>query len=95
MADLEMIQSIWIKWVPAKGMFGIQAIDFYKQEKIVYAHEVDFSLVFPSRPRPGISKMNISTDGVKMDIKQPFVIDGDIVDEGGKMILKLSLHHEK
>jgi hypothetical protein len=39
--------------------------------------------------------MNISTDGIKMDIRQPFVIDGDIVDEGGKKILRLSLHHEK
>ena len=52
MADLEMVQSVWIKWAPAKNMFGIQAIDFYKQEKVVYANDVDISLVFPARPRP-------------------------------------------
>ncbi len=90
-----MISSIWVKFVPQKQKFGIKTVDFYGQDNVTYAHEVDLSLIFPARPRPGISKMNISTDGIKMEVKQPFVISGRLEPQDGKDILKLSLHHEK
>ncbi len=90
-----MISSVWIKFVPDRGMFGIKAESFFGEEKIVYAHDVDYIFVFPARPRPGIANMNISTDGVKMQVKQPFVIDGEFKEKEGKKTLELRLHHKK
>ena len=68
---LEMISSIWIKFVPERGAFGIQATTFFQEEKVFYADDVDFLFIFPARPRPGIANMNISTDGVKIKVRQP------------------------
>jgi hypothetical protein len=88
---LEDIQEIWIRYVGEKGQFGIKATDYYGQEKIVYAGEVNLSSIFPAKPRPGVTKMNISTQGIRMKVSQPFVISGDM--EGNS--LELRLHHQK
>lgn len=91
---LEMISSVWIKFVPERGCFGVKATTFFEEEKIVYADDVDFTFVFPARPRPGIANMNISTNGVTMKVRQPFVINGEFKEEGGKKTLVLRLHHQ-
>ncbi|GAB4318593.1 MAG: hypothetical protein Kow0069_21800 [Promethearchaeota archaeon] len=95
MPELESINKIWIKFVPEKGKFGCKCISYYGEEFVKYADDVDFSFVFPARPRPGIATMNISRDGVVMEVRQPFVISGDKQVEGGKETLKLTLHHQK
>ena len=92
---LDMISSVWIKWVPEKGAFGVKATSFFKEETVIYAAEVDFKFLFPARPRPGIADMRISTNGVTMQVRQPFVIDGEFEDIDGKNMLVLRLHHQK
>jgi hypothetical protein len=91
----DMISSVWIKFVPERGTFGIKATSFFKEEKVVYADDVDFVFVFPARPRPGLANMKISTNGVTMQVRQPFVIDGEFEDKDGKNTLVLRLHHQK
>ncbi len=95
MPAIEMVQKVWIKYVAEKQAFGVKCISYYGEEKIVYADDVNFNFVFPARPRPGIAKMDINTNGVTMAVNQPFVIDGDFDTSGGKNTLKLNLHHEK
>jgi hypothetical protein len=92
---LEMISSVWIKFVAEKGAFGVKAISFFNEEKVIYADDVDFVFVFPARPRPGVANMNISTNGVVMKVRQPFVIDGEFEDREGKKTLVLRLHHQQ
>jgi hypothetical protein len=92
---LDMISSIWIKFVPEQGAFGIKATSFFKEEKVIYADDIDFKFLFPARPRPGIADMNISTQGVTMQVRQPFVIDGEMEQKpDGKKTLILRLHHQ-
>jgi hypothetical protein len=91
---LDMISSIWIKYVPEKGAFGIKATSFFNEDKVIYADDVDFVFVSPARPRPGIANMNISTNGVTMKVRQPFVIDGEYEMREGKKTLVLRLHHQ-
>lgn len=93
--NLEMVSSVWIRWVGEKKQFGIKSKTYFGEEGISYADEVDFNFIFPARPRPGISKMNISTQGVTMKVTQPFVISGDFKEREGKEILVLRLHHQK
>ena len=95
MPVLDMLSSVWIKFVPQRGQFGIQGKSFFGEEKVVYADDIDWVFVFPARPRPGLANMNISTDGVKMEVKQPFVIDGEFEEKEGKETLVLRLHHKK
>ena len=92
---LDMISSVWIKYVPDRQAFGVKAVSFFKEEKIVYADDVDFVFVFPARPRPGLANMKISTNGVTMQVRQPFVIDGEYEDREGKNTLVLRLHHQQ
>ena len=91
---LELISSVWIKFVPDKKKFGIKSKTFFGEENITYADEIDFSFIFPAKPRPGISKMNISTQGIVMQVNQPFTISGEIHEKEGKEILTLRLHHQ-
>lgn len=88
---LEDIQEIWIRYVAEKGQFGIKATDYYGQDKIIYAEEVNLSSIFPAKPRPGVTKINVSAQGVRMKVSQPFVISGDM--EG--KYLELRIHHQK
>ena len=93
--QLEMINSLWIKFDASKGKFGIKATTYFGEEIILFADDVDFSFIFPAKPRPGISKMNISTQGIVMKINQPFVISGEITPVNGKETLMLRLHHQQ
>lgn len=92
---LEMINSVWIKYDGKRGKFGIKATTYFGDEQIIYADELDFKFIFPARPRPGISSMNISTQGIIMKVSQPFVISGEFENQAGKEVLVLRLHHQK
>lgn len=95
-AELEMIQQIWIRFVPQRGQFGIKATNYYGEETVVYADDVDLGIIFPAKPRPGISNIKIDTQGVTIALRQPFVISGTMqAGSEGKSTLKLTLHHEK
>ena len=91
---LDMISSVWIKYVPEKKAFGIKATTFFNEDKVVYADDVDFVFVFPARPRPGMANMNISTSGITMRVRQPFMIDGEYEMRENKKTLVLRLHHQ-
>ena len=93
--EIQMLKQVWIKFAPEKKQFGVKCTSFYGEEKVVYADDVSFNFVFPARPRPGIAKMDINTNGVQMSVNQPFVIDGSFDSSTGKKTLRLSLHHEK
>lgn len=92
---LDMISSVWIKYVPERAAFGIKATSFFNEEKVIYADDIDFVFVFPARPRPGMANMSISTNGVVMKVRQPFVIDGEYENREGKKTLVLRLHHQQ
>ncbi|MHA1339583.1 MAG: hypothetical protein ACTSRZ_05380 [Promethearchaeota archaeon] len=94
-SKMELISSVWIKFVPEKRKFGIKTKTFFGEENVTYADEVDFSFIFPARPRPGISRMNISTQGIVMQVNQPFTISGELQEVNGKEVLALRLHHQK
>lgn len=91
---IEMVCKIWIKWVPEKKQFGVKANTYFGEENIYYADEVDFNTIFPARPRPGITRMNISTQGVAMQVVQPFTISGEFENQNGKNVMVLRLHHQ-
>ncbi|MHA1730965.1 MAG: hypothetical protein ACTSU5_03435 [Promethearchaeota archaeon] len=91
--QIETIKQVWIKFVPEKGQFGVKAVSYFGEENVHYADQIDFSFIFPARPRPGIANMKIDRNGVTMEVRQPFVISGQYSDDG--RTLKLSLHHEK
>lgn len=86
-----MGQEIWIKYVPNRSQFGVKVTTYFGEEKVFYAEDVNLSTIFPAKPRPGITKLNISTNGVIMKVSQPFVITGS--KQGNTMDLRL--HHEK
>lgn len=86
-----MGSEIWVRFVPARGEFGIKVTTYFGEEKVFYAEDVNLSTIFPAKPRPGITKLNISTNGVIMKVSQPFVITGS--KQGNTMDLRL--HHEK
>ena len=92
---LDMISSVWIKYVAERNAFGVKATSFFNEERVIYADDVDFVFVFPARPRPGMANMNISTNGVTMKVRQPFVIDGEYENREGKNTLVLRLHHQQ
>ncbi|MCP4762649.1 MAG: hypothetical protein GY870_12790 [archaeon] len=93
---IEMVNSIWVRFISERQKFGIKTTTYFGEENIYYADDVDFKFIFPARPRPGISTMNISTQGITMKVSQPFVISGDIkVDNDGKETLTFRLHHQK
>ena len=87
----EMGQEIWIKYVPDRGKFGTKITTYFGEEQVFYTEDVNLSFIFPAKPRPGITKMNVSTQGVIMKVSQPFVISGS--KEGNTM--EIRLHHEK
>ncbi len=87
----EMGNEIWIRFVPERGLFGIKVTTYFGEESILYAKDVNMSTIFPAKPRPGVTKMNISTQGIIMKVTQPFVISGDIV--GNTM--EIQVHHQK
>lgn len=87
----EMGQEIWIRFVPDKGLFGVKITTYFGEEKILYGADVNISTIFPAKPRPGITKMNVSTQGVIMRVSQPFVISGEVVGN----TIEIRLHHEK
>ena len=86
-----MGQEIWIRFVADQGKFGVKVTTYFGEEMIFYAGDVNISSVFPAKPRPGITKMNISSQGIIMKVSQPFVISGDM--RGNTM--EIRLHHEK
>jgi len=86
-----MGKEIWIRFVPERGQFGVKVTTYFGEEMVFYASDVNVSSIFPAKPRPGITKMNISTQGVIMKVSQPFVISGEL--RGSTMDLRL--HHEK
>jgi len=89
--QFEMGKEIWIRWVGERGKFGIKVSTYFGEEFIFYADDVNVSHVFPAKPRPGLTRMNISTQGVIMKVTQPFVISGLMM--GNTMDIRL--HHEK
>ncbi|MHA1821617.1 MAG: hypothetical protein ACTSU2_02285 [Promethearchaeota archaeon] len=94
-SDIDMVNSVWIKFDVRRGMFGIKTTTYFGDENIYFANDVDFSFVFPARPRPGITKMNISTNGIVMKVSQPFVISGEMKkNENNTTTLVLRLHHQ-
>lgn len=87
----EMGNEIWIRFVPDRGKFGIKVTTYFGEEFIFYSNDVNISSIFPAKPRPGITKMNISTQGIIMKVSQPFVLSGQM--EGESM--EIRLHHQQ
>ena len=88
----EMGSEIWIRFVAERGAFGIKVTTYFGEELIFYAQEVNLSSIFPAKPRPGITKMNVSTKGIIMRVSAPFVLSGEIDQRG---IMEIRLHHQK
>ncbi|MFO8019085.1 MAG: hypothetical protein R6U96_10650 [Promethearchaeia archaeon] len=86
-----MGKEVWIKWVQDRGKFGVKVTTYFGDEEVYYADNVDISTIFPAKPRPGVTKMNISSKGVIMDVSEPFVLSGQM--QGNKMDIRV--HHEK
>ena len=86
-----MGNEIWIRFVADRGQFGIKVTTYFGEEYVLYADDVNVSSVFPAKPRPGITKMHISTKGILMRVSQPFVISGQM--QGNT--LDIRVHHEK
>ena len=86
-----MGNEIWIRFVADRGKFGIKVTTYFGEESIFYASDVNVSSIFPAKPRPGITKMNISTQGIIMKVSQPFVLSGEM--RGDTM--EIRLHHQK
>ena len=89
--NFEMGNEIWVRFVPERGKFGIKVTTYFGEEFIFYADDVNLSSIFPAKPRPGITKMNISTQGIILKISQPFVLTGQMM--GNTMDIRL--HHQK
>ena len=89
--NFEMGKEVWIRWVADRGKFGIKVTTYFEEEFIFYAEDVNLSTVFPAKPRPSLTRMNISTQGVLLKISQPFVLTGTM--SGNTMDIRL--HHEK
>jgi len=90
--SFQMAQELWVRYVADRQAFGIKVTTYFGEEFIFYAPEVNLSTIFPAKPRPGITKMNISTKGIYLKISQPFVLSGEINNRG---IMEIRLHHEK
>ncbi len=91
----EMVNSIWVKYSAERKKFGVKMTSYFGDEMVAFVDDVDLSFIFPVKPRPGITKMNISSQGVAMKIKQPFTISGDVnTADNGKETLVLRLHHQ-
>ncbi|MHA1335881.1 MAG: hypothetical protein ACTSPW_09020 [Promethearchaeota archaeon] len=91
--SFEMGQELWIRFVPERNRFGIKITTYFGEEFIFYADDVNISTVFPAKPRPGVTRMNVSTKGIIMKVSQPFVISGQLINNGRTMDIRL--HHEK
>lgn len=91
--NFEMGNEIWIRFVAERGKFGVKVTTYFGEESIFYVEDVNLSFIFPAKPRPGITKMNISTKGIIMKVSQPFVITGEMVGDGKTM--EIRLHHQK
>lgn len=87
----EMGKEMWIRFVPDRGKFGVKITTYFGEEIIFYVDDVNLSTIFPAKPRPGITKMNISSKGVIMSVSEPFVLTGQ------KMAntMDIRLHHQK
>ena len=88
----EMGNEIWIRYVADRSAFGVKVTTYFGEEHIFYAQEVNLSSIFPAKPRPGITKMNVSTKGIIMKVSQPFVLSGEMDQRG---IMEVRLHHQK
>ncbi|MHA1293299.1 MAG: hypothetical protein ACTSQJ_11610 [Promethearchaeota archaeon] len=86
-----MGNEIWIRYVPERGKFGIKVTTYFGEEYIFYSGDVNMTTVFPAKPRPGITKLNISTQGIIMKVSQPFVISGEMMGD----TMEIRLHHQK
>jgi len=86
-----MGNEVWIRFVADRGKFGVKVTTYFGEESIYYAKDVNISSIFPAKPRPGITKMNISTQGIIMKVSQPFVLSGEMRGE----TLEIRLHHQK
>jgi hypothetical protein len=86
-----MGKEVWIRFVPNRGKFGVKVTTYFDEEQVFYAKDVDITTIFPAKPRPGVTKMNVSSKGVIMDVSEPFVLSGQM--QGNKM--EIRLHHEK
>ncbi|MGV9173256.1 MAG: hypothetical protein ACOC44_01610 [Promethearchaeia archaeon] len=86
-----MGKEIWIKFVPDRGKFGVKVTTYFGDEDVYYADNVDISTIFPAKPRPGVTKMNVSSKGIIMSVSEPFVLSGQM--QGNKMDIRV--HHEK
>ncbi len=89
--NFEMGQEVWIRYVPDRGKFGVKVTSYFGEELVFYAKDVNISSIFPAKPRPGITKMNISTQGIIMKVSQPFVLTGELVGD----TMEIRLHHQK
>jgi hypothetical protein len=90
--NFEMGNEIWIRYVGDRGAFGVKVTTYFGEEMVFYAQEVNLSTIFPAKPRPGITKMNVSTKGILMKVSQPFVLSGELDHRG---LMEIRLHHQK
>lgn len=86
-----MGKEIWIRFVPNRGKFGVKVTTYFDEEQVYYADDVDITTIFPAKPRPGMTKMNVSSKGVIINVKEPFVLTGQ--KQGNTM--QIRVHHEK